>query len=46
MSVLPFAKYGTKQDKQGQYHHFQLPSSKLYLPLLCLKEEGPVVKES
>lgn len=46
LDILPFARYETEQDKQGLYHHFQLPSLKLYLLLLCSTREEPEVKES
>lgn len=46
LDVLPFARYEREQDKQGLYHHFQLPSLKLYLLLLCSTREEPEVKES
>lgn len=39
--MIPSAKYETEQDKQGQYHHFQLPLSELYLPLQCLAVGEP-----
>lgn len=41
LEVIPSAICETEQDKQDQYHRFQLPLTGLYLLPLCLVTEEP-----